>query len=155
MQKILSLPYRENVIAVIRGDDDRVLVGERSDHPGAWQLPQGGIDPGENHDDALRREVAEETGIETIVIVKKAASAICYDFPQGGDFGEIGKKFRGQRQWWFLCELMEGKTWSLELSDGEFAQIAWMPPEELLDKIIWWKKDAYREGFQRLGFDVR
>lgn len=148
----MNKAYRPCVVAVIRNQLGQVLAGERSDAGGAWQLPQGGIDPGEEPDEALVRELREEIGSDRVRIVQRSAAWIRYDFPEQMS-RDIMKKFRGQEQMWYLLEFQSGFTFDLKAADGEFQNLKWMPVKDLIEGIIDWKKAAYIEGFQALGIE--
>lgn len=150
----MTLEYRPCVIAVFTNGDGRVLVAERSDAPGQWQLPQGGVDPGESPEQALRREMAEELGTDQFRILARGERPICYDFPPDLQAG-IAKRFRGQKQQWFHVAFAEGARPDLERAeDDEFRDVAWVPVQDVVEAIIDFKKDAYREGLRMLGFSV-
>lgn len=149
----MTKPYRKNVIAVIKGKDRQVMVFERSDKPGNFQFPQGGIDEGETEKEALLRELKEEIGTEKFSIIKIANENTTYDFPAKMD-SPITKNYRGQSQSWFLVELLEGELPKLELSDGEFISYKWCEPVEIIQSIVYWKKDSYSKGLELLGIKV-
>lgn len=142
--------YRPCVVAVIRNDTGLLLAGERADQPGAWQLPQGGIDPGETPLRAVMRELREEIGTAELSVQTHHAEWIRYDFP--GEFanGRMAK-WAGQEQQWFLLTFKAGEVPHLELSDGEFRALKWTSPAELLSGIVSWKKEAYAKGFHAFG----
>ena len=96
----MDKPYRPCVVAVIQNQAGWLLVGERADHAGAWQLPQGGIDEGETAQEALFRELKEEIGTDQLELVRTSAVKIRYDFPAEVQ-RERMKAFRGQEQDWF------------------------------------------------------
>jgi putative (di)nucleoside polyphosphate hydrolase len=136
---------------VIINDQDLVLVGERSDYPGAWQLPQGGVEPDESPEDAVIRELDEEIGTKDVTIIQRAAAPVDYEFPpelQGG----IAKQFRGQRQWWFKLKLTGPSMPDLSRADGEFMSLEWRPVDQIVSDIVHWKKQAYQAGFELLGW---
>jgi len=143
-------PYRPCVVAAIVRKDGHLLVGERANQPGAWQLPQGGIDEGESPEQAVLREVREETGTSSVTILSKASQSICYDFPPEMTTN-ISEVFRGQEQWWFCLELHSNGKLDLALSDGEFVNLDWRSPRDVLEGVISWKKIAYQRGFRQLG----
>jgi putative (di)nucleoside polyphosphate hydrolase len=126
----MDKPYRPCVVAVIQNQAGWLLVGERADHAGAWQLPQGGIDEGETAQEALFREIR-------------------YDFPAEVQ-RERMKAFRGQEQDWFLLRFKPGCGPELDKADGEFRAVQWMQARDLITGIITWKQDAYREGLKAL-----
>lgn len=146
----MSKPYRPCIVAVIQDESGLVLAGERSDRPGAWQLPQGGIDEGEEAEVALLRELREEIGTDQVRIVRRSGDWIRYNFPEAVE-RDIMKAYRGQEQLWFLLELLPAAQLDLALSEGEFQNLAWMSPRELTQGIIEWKRTAYRDGFAALG----
>jgi len=116
--------YRPNVAAIIQRADGCVLLGQRSDFPESWQFPQGGIDEGEDPDAALRREVAEETGLTPDSYRMVARSGWHrYDFPAGPD----RRGFHGQEQMYFLCRLVEAGATEPHLTcpGGEFRAFRW------------------------------
>lgn len=142
--------YRPCVVAVICDDQGRCLVGERADHKGAWQLPQGGIDPGEDPRTAVLRELHEEIGTAGVRVLKEHSELIRYRFPSGVQ-KDFLKGWVGQEQTWFLLQLEPGAKPDLAASEGEFQDIAWRDPESVLQGIIEWKRGAYRQGFVALG----
>jgi len=143
------LGYRECVVAVIRSEDGKIFCGERSDRPGVWQLPQGGVDTGETHEGALFRELQEEIGCCDVKVELTLKDKISYDFPENLA-APIAKKFRGQIQTWYLLSFLDGANPSLEDSDGEFSNFAWKTPKELIDGVVAWKRSAYELGFKKL-----
>lgn len=138
--------FRKNAAAVIVDDNGLILVGRRTDVTDAWQLPQGGIDKDENEQDAVLREVFEETGIQSqfLKVVKKT-SAIRYLFPP-----EIKKnmKFDGQEQIYFLIRI-KGSGWELVRSD-EFSDFEWIDRSEVVKRAVEFKKNSYIEAFRQL-----
>ena len=146
----MEKPFRPCVVAVIRDFKGLVLAGERSDRPGAWQLPQGGIDAGEEPQEALMRELREEIGSDGLCIRGRSSDWIRYTFPETVN-REMLREFQGQQQIWFLLEFLPGVKPDLTLADGEFRDVRWMHPDELIAGIIEWKRAAYRQGFAALG----
>jgi putative (di)nucleoside polyphosphate hydrolase len=145
----MDKPYRPCVVAVIQNQAGWLLVGERADHAGAWQLPQGGIDEGETAQEALFRELKEEIGTDQLELVRTSAVKIRYDFPAEVQ-RERMKAFRGQEQDWFLLRFKPGCGPELDKADGEFRAVQWMQSRDLITGIITWKQDAYREGLKAL-----
>ena len=146
----MSKAYRPCVIAVILNKEDKVLVGERTDRQNAWQLPQGGIDLGEDPEMALFRELREEIGTDKLTIINSIVEPISYKFPQNLA-GGIFDKYIGQSQHWFLLTLNSSAKPDLALSDGEFQALKWMCPKKLTQQIVEWKKDSYIEGLSLFG----
>jgi putative (di)nucleoside polyphosphate hydrolase len=146
----MDKPYRDCVVAVIKDERGQVLAGERTDAKGAWQLPQGGIDPGESAEEALFRELREEIGTDALHIIRRLPEQVRYDFPPGMDSGPA-RNYRGQQQTWFLLQLLPEGRPDLAQSDGEFQDIKWAQPQDLVGGIVPWKREAYRAGLQALG----
>ncbi len=140
---------RPNVVAVFLNENKNLLVGERSDRPGIWQLPQGGIDPGETPEVAVVREASEEIGVFEPIIKLKGSLEVSYRFPQNFK-EEIAKDWDGQIQTWFIMDFKEGSVPDLSKSDGEFLALDWWPINRILDQIVEWKKNAYLDGLKSL-----
>jgi putative (di)nucleoside polyphosphate hydrolase len=148
--KSLVSEYRPCVVAVFTNKKAQILVCERSDVEGAWQLPQGGIEPGESALNAVYREMKEEIGCDSFKITKEASGLIKYKFPS--DLKKpISKKWIGQSQIWFLCRFDEGANPDMSLADGEFVRYEWRDANKVIDGIVDWKRDSYIEGFIKLG----
>ena len=145
--------YRPCVVAVFTNKDGQILVGERSDTPGAWQLPQGGIEPGESALNAVYREMREEIGCDRFRIKKEASGLIKYKFPENLE-KPISKKWIGQSQVWFRAEFDDGFGPDIAIADGEFVSFGWRDVKLVLDGVIDWKRDAYKEGLSKLGFNI-
>ncbi len=148
---MMEKPFRPCVVAVIQNDKGELLAGERADHSGSWQLPQGGIDEGETPTQAVMRELHEEIGCDELEILVHHEEWIRYKFPEEFAKGRMGH-FAGQEQQWFLLKFKPGAEPRLELSEGEFRALKWVSAKELLEGIVWWKKDAYASGFK--AFDL-
>lgn len=147
----MDLDYRNSVIGVFTNSDGLVLVGERRDHPGNWQLPQGGIEPGESAVLAFYREMEEETGCGSFSVVTTGARPTRYDFPPGLN-RPITRRYRGQSLQWFHARYAEGAGPDPARTDGEFRNFRWVPWTDVVGGIVDWKKAVYEEGFALLGF---
>ena len=138
-------PYRPCVGIMLLNGKGRVFVGNRADVDGDhWQMPQGGIDPGETPRDAALRELAEETGTDKAEIVAESADWLSYDLPP--EFAAIAWKgrYRGQTQRWFAMRF-KGKDADIDLasSHGEFAEWRWADIETLPAMVIGFKRPIY------------
>ncbi|WBU64560.1 RNA pyrophosphohydrolase [Paracoccus aerodenitrificans] len=154
-----GLPYRPCAGVVLVNADGLVFAGQRIDNPGhAWQMPQGGIDKGESPREAALRELTEETGLpaDAVEIVEEAADWVYYDLPDEL-LGKVWKgKYGGQRQKWVLMRFVgRDDQVNIETEHPEFDKWAWMRPEDLIEKIVPFKRSVYEQVFQafrdRLG----
>jgi len=145
--------YRPCVVVVFTNENNRILVCERSDVPGAWQLPQGGIEPGESALNAVYREMREELGCDRFHITKEASGLVKYRFPDGLG-SPISKKWIGQSQAWFRAKFEPSFGPDLSVADGEFSAFDWREVQSVVANIIDWKQAAYKEGLKKLGFNL-
>jgi len=149
--RALKANYRPCVLAVFTNRDGLVLVAERTQPTNSWQFPQGGIDPGETPEIAVRREMREELGVKHVDIIGRTAGAIRYFFPAGLQT-EIAKKYRGQDQVWFHLQLPVNEVPDLaQATDKEFQAIDWVSPLEALNRVVAFKREAYQQGLTELG----
>ncbi len=140
-----KLPLRIGVGAIILNNENKVFVGKRKDNPNdRWQMPQGGIDQGEDSVTAVKREIFEETNIKNIKILKEIDKIFEYELPKNL-VGVIWKgKFRGQKQKWFIIKFLgKEKEINIKTEKPEFIDWKWIPPEQLPDLIVDFKKDLY------------
>lgn len=142
--------YRQCVVGVFVNEAGYVLVGERSDVKGAWQLPQGGVEPGESTLTALYREMKEEIGAGEFRVISIASRQVRYQFPATLKSGPA-KNYAGQVQQWYKVEFDPGVSWDVSKKDGEFRGFEWRSVDSVIEGIVDWKKNAYREGFRLLG----
>lgn len=136
--------YRPSAGIVITNGNGQILACERADIPGAWQMPQGGIDEGEVPEEAARRELLEETGISQIRWVANMPEWLTYDLP---DNVKAKNQFKGQAQRWFLYRFT-GKDHDIDLSKAEhheFTQWRWVTPEEMLATVALFRKPNYEK----------
>ena len=141
------LPLRNGVGAVVINRNNKVFVGKRIDNPGKfWQMPQGGVDEGEEYFDAMKRELFEETGIKNFEIIKEIDGMTEYELP---DYlwGKIWKgKYRGQKQKWYVIRFLgDDKEIDLNTSKPEFIEWKWINLDELPDVIVDFKKKLYKK----------
>ena len=124
----------------------RVFVARRIDMPmlPAWQMPQGGIDPGETPRQAALRELKEEIGTDKADILGESRMWLKYDLPVELAAGIWGGRYRGQRQKWFAMRFMGNDT-DIDLATGhpEFDAWKWIPPEQLPGMIVPFKRQLY------------
>ena len=140
-----KLPMRKGVGVIILNNQNKVFVGKRKDNPiDKWQMPQGGVDDGEDYITAMKRELYEETSIRNIKIIREIEEIFEYELPKNL-LGIIWKgKFRGQKQKWFITKFLGNeKEINLKTKHPEFIEWKWLPVEKLPDVIVNFKKDLY------------
>ncbi|HEX7822462.1 MAG TPA: RNA pyrophosphohydrolase [Sphingobium sp.] len=145
-----TLPYRPCVGIMLVNRDGLVFVGQRIDSKegDAWQMPQGGIDPGEDAEQAALRELGEETGILPghVQFLAHTREELFYDLPQELA-GRMWKgKYRGQRQIWYLARFL-GTDADIDIATDhpEFDKWRWTQHDKLVDLIVPFKKKIYRD----------
>ena len=142
-----KLPYRSNVGIMMVNEKGYVFVGQRLDNnQNAWQMPQGGIDAGEDPETAAYRELLEETGVkkQDVRFVASSSQWLSYDLPE--DLIPIlwNGKFRGQKQKWFLFKFLgEDGNINIATEHPEFSKWKWISKENLLKEIVPFKKSVY------------
>lgn len=149
--QIAGLPYRPCVGIMLVNASGLVFVGKRIDNKegDAWQMPQGGIDDGEDLHPAALRELAEETGVSAglVTIIAESREEHFYDLPEEL-LGKLwGGKYRGQRQKWLLLRFA-GEDADIRIDaheHPEFNEWRWVEPDLLPDLIVPFKKRVYRQ----------
>ena len=139
-----ELPYRSCVGITLFNQDKKVLVAERLDYPGNWQMPQGGIDSGETPEQAAMRELKEEIGTNHAEIMERAKGWLFYDLPEYLKGERLKGKYRGQKQIWFAM-LFKGNDSEINLQTKkpEFIDWNWVELENVIDLIVPFKKTVY------------
>lgn len=153
-----DLPYRPCVGVMVLNADGLVWVGRRLSQgnsesdgsPQLWQMPQGGIDKGEDPREAAYRELFEETGIKTVSLIAEAKTWINYDLPEHLIGIGLKGKYRGQTQRWFAFRF-EGDESEINIDNPphgqhqEFDAWAWKPMQDLPSLIVPFKRAAYEQ----------
>lgn len=148
-EEIRNLPYRRNVGVMLINHKGEAFVGQRKDSEvPAWQMPQGGIDHGEDAKSAALRELEEETGVrpELVEVIAESPDWIAYDLPHD-IVPKIWKgRYRGQEQKWFLLRF-EGQDSDINISvkHPEFSKWRWLPINELVANIVPFKREVYEK----------
>ena len=142
-----NLPMRTGVGIVVLNNQNKVFVGKRKDNPvDKWQMPQGGVDDGEDYLSAMKRELFEETGIKNFEIIKEIEGMTEYELPNNL-LGKIWKgKYRGQKQKWFVVRFLgNDNEINLNTSKPEFIEWKWVNLDDLPSIIVDFKKKIYEK----------
>jgi putative (di)nucleoside polyphosphate hydrolase len=147
-----TLPYRPCAGIVLLNSEGLVWIGRRFDELiqqealKRWQMPQGGIDEKEDPESAARRELQEETGVQTVEVLDKTKHWIYYDLPREAVGKALKGKYRGQRQLWFAMRFTGDKS-EIKLDQHghkpEFEAWRWASGTEVLNLIVDFKRPAY------------
>jgi putative (di)nucleoside polyphosphate hydrolase len=144
--------YRKGVGIVLLNKDKKVFVGQRIDKTSeAWQMPQGGIDEGEDQYQAVMRELMEEVGTDKANILHEVEEWLFYDLPVDIASKLWGGRYKGQMQKWFVIEFT-GSDSDINIATEipEFMTWKWANPNELLDMIVPFKRELYEAIFKRI-----
>jgi len=151
-----KLPLRTGVGIIVLNKQNKIFVGKRKDNPGdKWQMPQGGVDEGEDYITAMKRELLEETSIKNIEIIKEIDKIYQYELPENL-VGIIWKgKYRGQKQKWFITRFLgEEKEINLNTKHPEFIDWKWIEPKLLPEVIVNFKKDLYLDLLKEINLVI-
>ena len=147
--------YRPNVAMVVINSANKVLICRRK-NTRTWQFPQGGIDNGEDIKKAMYRELSEEVGLskDDVSLVGESEYTITYDIPKTIRSKVLGGKFKGQEQKWFLLKLNKDNC-EIKLDNEafpEFDKYEWVSFWQPLNRIVDFKREAYRKALSELRF---
>lgn len=141
-----ALPYRPCAGLMVMNKNGDIFVARRIDtDQDAWQMPQGGIDDGEEPRQAALREMKEEIGTDHAEIIAESQDWLTYDLPDHL-IGKVWKgKYRGQKQKWFLIRFLgEDRDINIETEHPEFDAWQWMPLADVPKYIVPFKRDIYQ-----------
>ena len=148
MKKNFSeLPLRSGVGVIVLNKENKVFVAKRIDNPkNFWQMPQGGVDEGENFLSAAYRELEEETSIKNVELIKELDGTITYELPDRL-LGVIWKgKYRGQKQKWFLMKFNgEEEEINIKTKNPEFLDWKWIDLDQITEVVVDFKLHVYKE----------
>jgi putative (di)nucleoside polyphosphate hydrolase len=139
------LPYRPCVGIMLLNKQGEVFVAKRIDSTAeAWQMPQGGVDEGEDVEVAALRELEEEIGTNKVAIIAQSRDWLHYDLPTDLVPKLWGGKYRGQTQKWFVMRFLgQDSDINIETAHPEFSEWKWVARESLPDLIVPFKRDLY------------
>ena len=146
-EKFQKLPLRNGVGIAVLNKENKIFVAKRIDNPADfWQMPQGGIDEGENYFDAALRELKEETSIKSVELVKEISKYTTYDLPDRL-LGIIWKgKYKVQKQKWFIVKFNgEENEINIKTKHPEFLDWKWIDIKDLTTKVVDIKLHVYQE----------
>ena len=142
-----NLPLRSGVGIVVLNKENKVFVAKRIDNPkNFWQMPQGGVDKGEDFLKAAYRELKEETSIKRVELIKELDGTITYELPDRL-LGLIWKgKYRGQKQKWFLMRFVGSDSEiNIKTKHPEFLEWKWVELDKITDLVVDFKLHVYKE----------
>jgi len=142
-----NLPLRSGVGIVVLNKENKVFVAKRIDNPkNFWQMPQGGVDEGEDFLKAAYRELEEETSIKNVELIKELDGTTTYELPDRL-LGLIWKgKYRGQKQKWFLMRFVGSDSEiNIKTKHPEFLEWKWVELDKITDLVVDFKLHVYKE----------
>ena len=142
-----NLPLRSGVGIIVLNEENKIFVAKRIDNPKKfWQMPQGGIDEGEDYLSAAYRELKEETSITKVELIKELDGFITYLLPDHL-LGVIWRgKYKGQKQKWFIMKFTgEDKEINIQTKKPEFLEWKWIELETLTEVVVDFKLHVYEE----------
>ena len=142
-----TLPLRSGVGIIVLNKENKVFVAKRIDNPkNFWQMPQGGVDKGENFLSAAYRELEEETSIKNVELIKELDGTITYELPDRL-LGIIWKgKYRGQKQKWFLMKFSgDEQEINIKTKNPEFLDWKWIDLDQITELVVDFKLHVYKE----------
>lgn len=153
--EIAKLPLRPCVGVMLANAAGHVFVGQRIDNDtAAWQMPQGGVDEGEDPQEAALRELWEETGVrrDLVTVEAQTRAPLSYELPHDLVPNIWKGRFRGQAQTWFLLRFhgADGDV-NIATDHPEFSEWRWLPPEELVASIVPFKRAVYEQVLVEFG----
>ena len=140
-----NLPFRSGVGIAVLNKDNKIFVAKRIDNPkNFWQMPQGGVDDGEDYLTAAYRELEEETSIKEVEVIKELDELITYELPKKL-LGIIWNgKYRGQEQKWFLMRFLgKDSDINIKTKNPEFCEWKWIEIDNLTDQVVNFKLHVY------------
>ena len=147
IDKFKNLPLRNGVGIVLLNKENKVFVARRIDNPkNFWQMPQGGVDKGEDFLRAALRELKEETNIENVSLIKEIEGITTYELPDHL-LGIIWKgKYKGQKQKWFLMKFIgDEKEIDINTRNPEFLDWKWIDIDQITEVVVNFKLHVYKE----------
>lgn len=153
-----QLPFRPCVGICLFNGDGKVFIGERIDTPGSWQMPQGGVDPGESLEQAFYREMREEIGTDDAYILKIMDRPLRYELPRYLTRKLWGGKYCGQEQLWVAARFT-GEDSDIKIfahNPPEFQKWQWIDLDRIMDMIVPFKRETYEQviaAFSALDID--
>ena len=146
-EKFKNLPLRSGVGIILLNSKNKVFVARRIDNPkNFWQMPQGGVDKGEDFLAAAYRELEEETDIKSVSLIKEIDGTTTYELPDHL-LGIIWKgKYKGQKQKWFLMKFIgEDKEINIKTKNPEFLDWKWIDIDQITEVVVDFKLHVYKE----------
>tara|TARA_B100000767_G_scaffold75990_1_gene72613 strand:+ start:208 stop:678 length:471 start_codon:yes stop_codon:yes gene_type:complete len=147
INKNMNLPFRSGVGIVVLNKNNKVFVAKRIDNQkDFWQMPQGGVEEGEDYLTAAFRELEEETSIKKVSLIKELDGLTSYELPKDL-LGIIWKgKYRGQKQKWFVMRFLgQDSEINIKTKNPEFCEWKWIDPENITDLVVNFKRQVYEE----------
>ena len=146
-EKFKDLPLRTGVGIILLNKENKVFVAKRIDNPkNFWQMPQGGVDDGEDHLTAAYRELEEETSIKDVKLIQELEGSTTYILPKHL-LGIIWKgKYKGQKQKWFLMRhINNDQEINIKTKNPEFLDWKWIELDQITDLVVDFKLNVYKE----------